>query len=139
MLHFVSRLPLSWRYDATASPAAMVRFWPAAALGALVLPYLIFPFVGSFGDVFALSKLWDGLWPILIGGALALGLARIADRLPRIPTGDAIVPFEAAFDRSLGAGALFERLDAAFRRWPAAGLALLAIVLALVYATAGAG
>ncbi len=139
MLHFVSRLPLSWRYDATQSPAALVRFWPAAAIGALVLPYLIFPFVGDFGDALSLAKLWDGLWPVLVGGLLALGLARIADRLPRIPAGDTIVPLEAAFDRSLGAGALFDRLDAAFRRWPAAGLALLAIVLALVYATAGAG
>ncbi len=139
MLHFVSRLPLSWRYHATQSPAALVRFWPAAALGALVLPYLLFPFVGAFGDALSLAKLWDGLWPILVGGLLALGLARVADRLQRVPTGDAIVAFEAAFDRSLGAGAAFDRIDAAFRRWPAAGLALLAIVLALVYATAGAG
>ena len=66
-------------------------------------------------------------------------LARVADRLPRIPTGDAVVVFEAAFDRSLRAGALFDRLDATFGRWPAAGLALLAIVLALAYATASAG
>ena len=139
MLHFVSRLPLSWRYDATESPAPLVRFWPAAAIGALVLPYVFFPLVGSFADALAPSKIWDGLWPVLVGGVLALGLARVADRLPRIPSGDTIVGFEAAFDRSLRAGALFDRLDAAFRRWPAAGLALLAIVLALVYATASGG
>jgi formate hydrogenlyase subunit 3/multisubunit Na+/H+ antiporter MnhD subunit len=139
MLHFVSRLPLSWRYGATESPTALVRFWPAAALGALLLPYGLYPFVGDLSDALSLSKLWDGLWPVIVGALLALGLARAADRLPRIPIGDAIAPIEAAFDRSLGAGALFDRLDAAFRRWPAAGLALLAIVLALVYATAGAG
>ena len=46
---------------------------------------------------------------------------------------------EAAFDRTLAAGALFDRIDAALGRWPAAGLALLAIALALAYATAGAG
>jgi formate hydrogenlyase subunit 3/multisubunit Na+/H+ antiporter MnhD subunit len=139
MLHFVQRLPLSWRYEATRSSAPLVRFWPAAALGALVLPYLLFPFVGALGDALAPSKIWDGLWPVLVGCALALGLARVADRLPRIPAGDTIVGFEAAFDRSLGAGALFDRLDGAFRRWPAAGLSLLAIVLALVYATASGG
>ncbi len=139
MLHFVSRLPLSWRFDATASPAPLVRFWPAAALGALVLPYFLFPFVGGFGEALAPSKLWDGLLPVLVGGVLALGLARVADRLPRIPTGDAVVVYEAAFDRSLRAGAQFDRLDATFGRWPAAGLALLAIVLALAYATASAG
>jgi formate hydrogenlyase subunit 3/multisubunit Na+/H+ antiporter MnhD subunit len=139
MLHLVSRLPESWRYDATHSPGALVRLWPAAAVGALILPYLLFPFVGNFGDALSLSTLWDGLWPILLGGLLALCLARVADRMPRIPIGDTIAPFEAAFDRSLGVGALFDRLDAALRRWPAAGLALLAIVLALVYSTASGG
>ena len=133
------RLPPSWRFDATASPAPLVRFWPAAALGVLVLPYCLFPFVGAFGDALAPSKLWDSLWPVLAGGVLALGLASVADRMPRVPTGDTIAAFETAFDRPLRAGALFDRLDATFRRWPAAGLALLAIVLALAYATASAG
>lgn len=139
MLHFVARLPHSFRYDATASPAPLVRFWPAAALGAILLPYGLFPFVGAFGDALALGKLWDGLWPVLVGGVLALGVARIAGYLPRIPEGDMVGAFEAAFDRSLWAGALFDRVDAIFQRWAPAGLALLAIALALVYATARAG
>ena len=67
---------------------------------------------------------------------LSFGLAHVADRVPRVPTGDTIVVAEAVFDRSLASGALFSRVDAIFRRWPAAGLALLAITLALVYATA---
>ena len=139
MLHFVSRLPFSWRFDATASPAPLIRFWPACAIGALLLPYLLFPFVGDFSDAFSLSKLWDDVWPILAGGILALSLAGVADHLPTIPTGDTIVFGEAAFDRALSSGALFDRIDAAFRRWPAAGLALLAITLVLIYETAMTG
>jgi hypothetical protein len=139
MLHFVSRLPFSSRFDATASPMPLVRSWPWAAVGALLLPYLLFPFVGAFGHNLSFSKLWDALWPILVGGLLAAGLAGVAHRLPRIPTGDTIVAGEAAFDRTLSAGALFAWVDTAFRRWPAAGLALLAITLALVYATISAG
>lgn len=139
MLHFASRLPSSWRYDATASPARLVGSWPWFAGGALFLPYVLYSFVGDVGDALSLSKLWDGLWPVLAGGALALGLARVADRLPRVPTGDTIVVGEAAFDQILGAGALFDRINAAFRRWPSAGLALLAITLALVYATGCGG
>ncbi len=139
MLHFVSRLPLSWRFDETASPASLVRSWPWAAIGALFLPYILFPFVGDFGDAFSLAKLWDGLWPVLVGGVLMLGLARVARALPRIPAGDTIVIGEAAFDRAVRMSAIFDRVDAALRRWPAAGLALLAITLALVYATAYAG
>jgi formate hydrogenlyase subunit 3/multisubunit Na+/H+ antiporter MnhD subunit len=136
MLHFVSRLPFSWRWDTTESPTRLVRSWPWAAVGALLLPYLLFPFFGAFGDAVAPAKLWDGLWPILLGGFLAVLLARVADRLPHIPTGDTIVIGAAAFDSALGSGALFDRVDLIFRRWPAAGLALLAITLALVYATA---
>jgi hypothetical protein len=63
----------------------------------------------------------------------------MADRLPRIPAGDTIVLGEAAFDRTLASGPLFDRIDRAFDRWPAAGLALLTIALALAYATANAG
>ena len=139
MLHFVSRLPRAAEFDATASPPRLVRSWPWAAVGALFLPYFLFPFIGAFPDALSLSKLWDGLWPILVGGALAFGLAQVADRIPSVPTGDTVVIGEAAFDRSLASGALFDRLDAVFRRWPAAGLALLAITLALVYATGYAG
>jgi len=139
MLRFVSRLPHAGEYDAAASPARLVRAWPWTAVGALLLPCLLFPFVGDLADALSLSKLWEGLWPVLAGGALALGLARIADRVPRIPPGDTIVVGEAAFDRLLGLSALFERIEAVFSRWPAAGLALLAIVLALVYATPHVG
>jgi hypothetical protein len=135
MLHFSTRLPHAAEYDRTTSPARLVRSWPLTAAGALFLPYLPFPFVGAFGDAISLSKNLDALWPVLAGGVLALGLARFANRLPPIPTGDAIIIGEAAFDRSLASGAAFDRVDAIFRRWPAAGLALLAIVLALAYAT----
>jgi formate hydrogenlyase subunit 3/multisubunit Na+/H+ antiporter MnhD subunit len=139
MLHFVSRLPESWRYEATATPAPLVRSWPAAALGATLLPYLFFPLVGSLSDALAPSKFWDSLWPVLVGGLLALALSRLGGRLPRIPPGDAIVVGEAAFDRLLTSSELFDHADGAFRRWSAAGLALLAIVLTLAYATASGG
>ncbi len=135
MLHFSTRLPHAAEYDETKSPARLVRSWPLTAAGAIFLPYLLFPFVGAFGDALSLSKILDGLWPVVAGGLLALGLARVSNRLPRIPTGDTIVIGEATFDRSLAAGAAFDRVDDVFRRWPAAGLALLAIVLVLAYAT----
>jgi formate hydrogenlyase subunit 3/multisubunit Na+/H+ antiporter MnhD subunit len=139
MLHFVARLRNAAEYEATAVPAHLVRSWPWAAVGALFLPYLLFPSVGDLGDALSLSKLWHGLWPVLVGGMLSFGLAHVADRVPRIPTGDTIVVGEAAFGWSIASGALFDRADAVFRRWPAAGLALLAVALALAYATTFAG
>lgn len=136
MLHFVSRLSFAWRFDATASPTPLVRLWPWTTAAALLLPYLLFPFIGAFGDAVSFAKLWDGLWPVLVGAVLAHGLARISDHLPRVPVGDTIVVGEAAFERSLASARLFVRIDALLSRWSAAGLALLAITIALVYATA---
>jgi formate hydrogenlyase subunit 3/multisubunit Na+/H+ antiporter MnhD subunit len=136
MLHFSARLRHAVEYNETTSPARLVGSWPLTGAGALFLPYLLFPFVGAFGDALSLTKILGGLWPVLAGGLLALGLARFTNRLPCIPTGDTLVAGEAAFDRSLASGAAFDQVDAVFRRWPAAGLTLLAIVLALAYATA---
>jgi formate hydrogenlyase subunit 3/multisubunit Na+/H+ antiporter MnhD subunit len=139
MLHFVSRLPRAPADEAPAKEAMHVRSWPFAAAGALLLPYLLFPFVGDLADALSLRTLWDDLRPVLLGGALALGLARISDWIPPVPIGDTIVVGEAVFDRSLASGELFVKVEAAFRRWPAAALALLAITLALAYATASSG
>ena len=69
-------------------------------------------------------------------------MARAGDRLSRAPVGDAIGVWERLFAKSLAVSSVFERIDSALRRWPAAGLALLAIALLLAaagYAAAPAG
>ena len=71
---------------------------------------------------------------MLIGAALAVGLWAVGDRLPRIPAGDIVVAEEAAFRGLTPLGAVFERADRGLREWPAAGLALLMVALALVAA-----
>jgi hypothetical protein len=71
---------------------------------------------------------------MLIGAALAAGLWAVRDRLPRVPAGDIVVAEEAVFRASLSLGAMFERADRGLREWPAAGLALLMVALALVAA-----
>jgi hypothetical protein len=121
------------------APARLNRAWPIIALGALLVPYLLFPFVGDFADAFSVSKIWDSLWPILFGAVLTVLLSRSGDRLPRIPPGDAIGVYEALFRRSLAPAPMIERIDSALRRWPLGGLALLAIALVLAAATAYAG
>ncbi len=135
MLRFVTRLPRpATALRSQAAPAGLIDPWPLAALGALILPYGLYPFVGGWSDAFTLAKLWDGLWPILVGAVLAALLARAGDRLPRVPVGDAVGVWETLFTRSLAVSSVFERTDSALRRWPAAGLALLAIALLLAAA-----
>jgi hypothetical protein len=70
---------------------------------------------------------------MLVGAVLAAGLwAR--DRLPRVPAGDIVVAEEAAFHACARLGPTFERADQGLRQWPAAGLALLMVALALAAA-----
>ena len=75
------------------------------------------------------DKIRDGLWPVVIGVGLALGLRRIGWPLPRVPAGDSIVLGEGAFRRLLALGPYMETLDARLRQWPAAGVSLLLVVL----------
>ena len=140
MLHFLTRLARpAAQDDETQAPASIVRLWPAVALGAIFIPWLLFPAVGNPLDTASIAAVWDGLWPIVIGAALAQALRRWSASLPRIPEGDTVVAAEAAFNSSFALAGLFERLDARLRQWPAASLSLLAIALILAAMAAYGG
>jgi formate hydrogenlyase subunit 3/multisubunit Na+/H+ antiporter MnhD subunit len=134
MLLFVTRLARSPQ-DERAEASFRLRWaWLTVAVASVLVPWLMFPAVGDPADALALDKLADAIWPMLIGAALAAGLWAAGDRLPRIPAGDIIVAEEAAFHGLAPLGPAFERADRDIRQWPAAGLALLVIVLALAAA-----
>ena len=140
MIRFVARLMAAEPAPAPGFETARLwRIWPAVALGAIVLPWLIYPAVGGFGEALAPAKIWDGLWPVLLGGAVAFALLRLDPRLPAIPAGDTIVIAEALFRRGRILAAPFDRIESVFRQWPAASLALVAIVLALAAMAAYSG
>jgi formate hydrogenlyase subunit 3/multisubunit Na+/H+ antiporter MnhD subunit len=140
MLHFLMRLArMEPRGEAAETPSFIVRFWPAIALGAILIPWLLYPAVGELSESVTFAKLWDGLWPIVIGAALALALRRWGANLPRIPEGDTVVAAEAAFKASFALGGVFESLDARLRQWQAASLALLTIALVLAAMAAYGG
>ena len=135
MVHFLIRLA---RSDGEGRAATPQRVWPwvALAVASMLVPWVMFPGVGGdLADALAAGTLWDAIWPMLVGAAIAAGLAVLGDPLPRVPAGDILVVEEAAFRAGAPLGAAFERLDRGFRQWPAAGLSLLTI--ALVLAAAG--
>jgi formate hydrogenlyase subunit 3/multisubunit Na+/H+ antiporter MnhD subunit len=134
MTHFLNCLTVPPSDAARECPAGLVRFWPAVALGAILLPWFFYPVVGDVSDALKLGKILDGLWPVAIGVGLALGLRRIGWSLPRVPAGDSIVLGEGAFHRLLTLGPSMETLDARLRQWPAAGVSLLLVVLTLLTA-----
>jgi len=137
MLHFLTRLAgTASRDEPAAAPTWIVRRWPAIVVGAIFVPWLLYPAVGDLLDALTISTVWDGVWPILIGAALSLALWRWGDSFPRIPEGDTIVAAEAAFKASFALSGLFESLDARLRQWPAASVSLLAAALILAAAAA---
>jgi formate hydrogenlyase subunit 3/multisubunit Na+/H+ antiporter MnhD subunit len=134
MLVFLMRLAHLPAAERVGSSPSRLWSWLALALAALLVPWLMFAAIGSPAEAFELAKLWDSIWPMLIGAVLAGALWAVGDRLPRIPAGDIVVAEEAAFRASLSLGAAFERADRGLREWPAAGLCLLMVALALVAA-----
>jgi formate hydrogenlyase subunit 3/multisubunit Na+/H+ antiporter MnhD subunit len=134
MLMFVMRLARSPAAERAGALLGRLWSWAALAVAALLIPWCMFAAIGSAADALEPAKLWDTIWPMLIGAVIAAGLWVAGDRLPRIPAGDIVVAEEAAFRASLSLGPMFERADRALREWPAAGLTLLTVALALAAA-----
>jgi formate hydrogenlyase subunit 3/multisubunit Na+/H+ antiporter MnhD subunit len=118
------RLLWSLRRPATAGPApgpddrvaafAWVALLAVVAVGSWVLPRWLLPGLPA-PEVYG-GALWDGLWPLLLGGGLAAagwaadrGVARSRGpgarpswwaRRPAVPAGDVVVLVEAAVNRT---------------------------------------
>jgi formate hydrogenlyase subunit 3/multisubunit Na+/H+ antiporter MnhD subunit len=134
MTHFLICLAVPPPGAAQECPASLIRFWPAVALGAILLPWVFYPAVGDASNALQFGEILDGLWPVALGVGLALLLRRSNWSLPHVPAGDGIVLEEGAFHRLLNSGPPLETLDARLRQWPAAGISLLLIILALLTA-----
>jgi formate hydrogenlyase subunit 3/multisubunit Na+/H+ antiporter MnhD subunit len=137
MLHFLQRLTQIAPQDQQASaPAGLALPWQAMALASIVVPWLLYPFAGGdVADAPTPNALFDALWPVLIGAALAFALRRWGSSLPPVPAGDNVGAVEKAFRASYVVGAALERADGQLRQWPTAGLSLLAIAVVLGAAT----
>jgi formate hydrogenlyase subunit 3/multisubunit Na+/H+ antiporter MnhD subunit len=131
MLHFLRRLAQTTPRDP--APTALVRPWLTMALGAVAVPWLLYPMVEREGLLAALAPgvLWAALWPVLAGGVLAVGLWRWGDRLPRVPQGDVVVAGEAAMRGIAAWGDALERAESSLRQWPMASLSLLTLAIVL--------
>lgn len=132
MLHALGRIATMAPEDAGARPpAGMLLPWLGLALAAVLVPWLSFGAAGGdLGDVFTAAALWKAVWPVLLGAVLAGLLWRWGARLPALPEGDILGPAERLLSPA-PASARVARFEALLRGWPAAGLALLALVLAL--------
>ncbi len=77
-----------------------------------------------------LETLTTALWPILVGGALAMLLGRWGFPFARLPLGNVVIALvEPARRAALASGGVIERIDGALRQWPVAGVSLLAVAI----------
>lgn len=138
MLHFARRLAAACAEDAAARPPLpLLAPWFLMTAAALLLPWVLFGAAGgSLGAALTADGLLKALWPVLTGVALLAALAWAGDRMPEVPGGDIIALGRRALRLAAPLGPLLARAENALRAWPAAGLALLALVLALGLAMA---
>ena len=134
MLHFLRRLAQTVPRGMPTARAGLAWPWVVAAAAAVAVPWALYPSVagGSLLDAIAPGALWKALWPVLVGGLLAVALWRWGNRLSRVPPGDVGVAGETAALRAAArSGAAIERADGRLRQWSMASLALLLLVIIL--------
>ena len=134
MTHFLNCIATQRASIAEDCPASLGRFWPAVALGAILLPWLFAPAAGDASKALEFGNILDALWPTAIGVGLAVALSRSGLSLPCVPVGDTIVVYESQFRQLLTLGPWLERFEGYLRLWPVAGISLLVIVLSLLTA-----
>jgi formate hydrogenlyase subunit 3/multisubunit Na+/H+ antiporter MnhD subunit len=131
MLHFIRRVTAVAAADHEQCAAAGLRWpWLLTAIAAIVVPWWLYLglSLGTVDDLISGKALWAGLWPVIVGAALAALLARWGDRLPSIAPGDVAVLIRPALRGAGRIGALMHRSDTLFREWTVGGIALLTLV-----------
>jgi multicomponent Na+:H+ antiporter subunit A len=140
MLHFLDRLRITAAPGPqAAAPAGLAWPWLAMAFATVAVPWALFltAGIGTLAEAIAPADLWKGLWPVLLGAVLFVGLRRWGDRLPYVPEGDVVVIIENGARASGAWGGWLERAECVLRQWPVAGVALLALVIILGAAILG--
>jgi formate hydrogenlyase subunit 3/multisubunit Na+/H+ antiporter MnhD subunit len=134
MLQFLRSLANSVSQQAGArAPAGLVWPWLATAAASLAVPWTLFLGVpdGMLPDPFAAAVVWKALWPVLAGAVLAIPLLRWTRPFERVPAGDIAVVIDRLAGSVHACGKSMEGIDRALRQWPAAGVSLLLLIIAL--------
>lgn len=138
MLHFVRCLKATASSEADRrAPAGLALPWLAMAAASLVIPWVLYIAAPnqSLKEAFSAQALWAALWPVAVGAALSVPLARWQHTLPCLAEGDVFAAFRRIGQISFTAlGNGLVRVDAALRQWAIASLSLLGVVMLFVAA-----
>lgn len=134
MVHLLLLLHDYAAEDATASPP-LGQFvpWLVVAAASLIIPWSLYPAVAGepVTALVAPDALWKVTWPMLLGAAAMLLVRRWPGRLGLIPEGDIVVLAQAGQPLMRGLSDRIGEIDTHLRRWPAAGLGLIALAILL--------
>ncbi|MFZ0852635.1 MAG: hypothetical protein WAO08_25950 [Hyphomicrobiaceae bacterium] len=133
MFHFLRCLLLSGPQDReTSMECERSLAWPMLALASVLVPYALLASldVASWQNELATKAIWDGLWPILAGGLLAIVHRQWGDRLPRMRC-NVREANQAAVCISRRVGDAATSIDQYLSQWPAAGMMFVGLLLAL--------
>lgn len=139
MLWFLYRLNAGTPHHAQAAPSPpFIAAWLMVAFAGLTSPWIVLPMIAEipWSDALTPKELWGALWPVLIGGVLAMILWPWRSSLPSIPEGDLLALGERCTPAVSRLAAAFERADRALRQWPAASTCVALLVLLTVLALA---
>jgi multicomponent Na+:H+ antiporter subunit A len=133
MLQFLRSLLNNVSQDPEAKAAAgLVVPWLTVAAGSIIMPWALYLIPsGTLPDPLAPSAVWKALWPVLLGAALAITLWRWPPRFERAPQEEIGETESHATKGAVACGKAVERLDGVLRSWPAAGLSLVILIIAL--------
>ena len=134
MLHFLHRLWQSRMPNERAHAACgLIGPWLGMALASIIIPWALYVSLplGTLDQVLSLKALAGGVWPVLLGGVLLLGVMRWHNALPKIPNGDVVVVLPSLARLALALSSLSVALDHVVRRWFVASLSLLVLALVL--------
>jgi formate hydrogenlyase subunit 3/multisubunit Na+/H+ antiporter MnhD subunit len=121
------------------APVPLVREAAALALALISLSLGLFPFLpmspGIPTKLLTAEAFAKVISPFLGGAVLAILLGHWADRLQRLPVGNAVAAIVGAARRpALVLGGIVERADGVLRQWPVAGLSLLMLATSFALA-----
>ena len=133
MLQFLRSLLNNMSRDPEAKAAAgLVVPWLTVAAGSIIMPWALYLIPrGALPDPLAPAAVWKALWPVLLGAALAIALWRWGRWLEHAPQEEIGKTEGRATKGAVACGKAVERMDGVLRSWPAAGLLLVILVIAL--------
>jgi multicomponent Na+:H+ antiporter subunit A len=134
MLYFIDCLMKARpQNDGEPAPAGLMLPWLVMVFATIAVPWMLLPSAipSQPSDLFGPWNLWDAIWPILIGGACAIGWS-YRPRKSRLPSQGISLIVSA----TRACASAFERTEAILRQWQSAGISLLAITVLLAVVVA---